>query len=61
MAHWEVHYDVTVEVEYLPGTSNEAADRLSRWRKKGLDGFTPEQECKISLVELLEGCVRVPM
>jgi uncharacterized protein (UPF0548 family) len=61
MAHWEFHHDVKVRVGYLAGTDNWAADQLSRWRKKGLHGFHPGRECKISLSEVLVGCSPAPM
>ena len=55
MSFWESHYDVQVGVNYLPGEANDAADQLSRWRKRGLAGFSEENECVVSLHVIFDG------
>ena len=55
MSSWESRHDIQVDVEYLPGDSNDAADQLSRWRKRGLSGFSENNECVLSLPMLFEG------
>ena len=61
MTGWEQRGGVVGKVEYLPGLQNEAADQLSRWRRKGIQGFNPGRECRISLKEVLDVCPVVPM
>ena len=61
MAFWEKKGDVRARVVCLPGEKKEAADQLSRWRKKGLNGFQMWRGCKVSLADLLQDCPLVPM
>lgn len=53
MSVWERHAEVAVKVHYLPGEENEAADQLSRWRKRGLVGFDLSRERMVSLRDVL--------
>ena len=48
-------------MEYLPGEDNDGADQLSRWRKRGLEGFDLKRECRVNLKEVLGDCPIVPM
>ena len=42
-----------VAVSYLPGEANVMADRISRWRKKGLGALQLENEVSTSLACVL--------
>jgi len=47
-----------VHVHYLPGKDNWAADQLSRWRRKGIDGFTKQNEEVVDLSFVLDPVLR---
>ena len=61
MAFWESKHDVVADVYYLPGIDNEAADQLSRWRQKGLGGFSADRELHVSVSDILGPCPLAPM
>jgi hypothetical protein len=54
MSVWESWGGMKTWVTYLPGEENGAADQLSRWRKKGLDGFNINKECHVTLTDVLK-------
>ena len=56
MSVWEHTSEVVADLRYLPGVDNEAADQLSRWRQKGLSGFSQQREKVVSLADVLGPC-----
>ena len=48
-----VTYLLEAHIWYLPGEQNVLADQVSRWRKKGLEGFCAQNELVVTLKDIL--------